>query len=59
MCFREELEVFTEVLILPLRFCAIFLLSLAAIERVFLFLPLGLFIKLRVDSGLIILPTIV
>ena len=59
MCFREELEVFPEVLILPLGFCAVLLLSLAAIERVFLFLPLGLFVKLRVDSGLVVLPTVV
>ena len=59
MGFREELEVIAEVLVLPMSLGTIFLFAFAAVEGVVLFLPLAFVVKFRVDSRLIVLPTVV
>ena len=59
MGFRKELEVVTEVLVLPMGLGTIFLFAFAAVEGVILFFPLTFVVKFRVDSRLIILPTVV
>ena len=59
MGFREELEVIAEVLVLPMSLGTIFLFAFAAVEGVILFLPLAFVVKFRVDSRLIVLPTVV
>ena len=59
MGFREELKVVTEVLVLPMGLGTIFLFALSAVEGVVLFLPLAFVVKFRVDSRLIVLPTVV
>ena len=59
MGFREELEVVTEVFVLPMGLGTIFLFAFAAVEGVVLFLPLAFVVKFRVDSSLIVFPTVV
>ena len=59
MCFRQEFEVISQVLVLPLRLGPILLLALYLIKRIILLLPLLFLIKLRINACLIVFPAIV